>query len=94
MHRAGTALADPAAVFRAHQTQVIPLPNEVKVPQAIGAVCCFLPLAIWAYGPTEGPIQVTMVPYSAALPEGPLPVYAEDGTLAGHCEVVPADGEL
>ena len=76
-----------------YQAQVIPISNEVKVPQAIGAACCFLPLAIWAYGPVEGPITIQLVP-DRPVPSGSIPVYNDDGEIAGYCEVPPAGEEL
>ena len=65
------------------------------MPQAVGAVCRFLPLAIWAYGPTEY-IQFQLSPSAALIPDGPMPVYTEAGTWAGTCEraETAADGEL
>lgn len=37
---------------------VVPIDNEIKPVPGVVGVCCFLPALIWAYGPSEAPVQL------------------------------------
>jgi hypothetical protein len=43
-----------------YKSQVVPIPGEVKVGPGLVAFLCCLPVGMWAYGPTDEPINIAL----------------------------------
>ena len=43
-----------------YETEAGQISNEVKVGPVLGAVFCLWPLAIWSYGPQDGPLWIEL----------------------------------
>jgi hypothetical protein len=64
-----------------YEPQVRQIPNEIKVGPLVGAIFCLLPLGIWAYGPIESPVYLTLDPAQTPADADdalPLAPYAQD----------------
>ena len=67
-----------------YKTEVMHVPGEIKVLPAIGGLCLFTPIGIWAVGPDSSAINLELQQdgqveeAKTVAPEAPAPESAED----------------